>query len=75
MSFINNSKPNLDGSKGYDTHTEDYTDKERLGDNGPTYDSARTTRLLRKMDINIVPFLALLYLCVMFWLLHVTSHT
>lgn len=33
---------------------------------GPTFDQARTSRLLRKMDWNIVPFLALLYLCVMF---------
>ena len=31
-------------------------------DNGPTYDDAQTSRLLRKMDLNIVPFLALLYL-------------
>jgi len=31
---------------------------------GPTFDSARTARLLRKMDQNIVPFLALLYLWV-----------
>ncbi|RXW25479.1 hypothetical protein EST38_g296 [Candolleomyces aberdarensis] len=29
---------------------------------GPTFDEARTGRLLRKMDWNIVPFLALLYL-------------
>jgi hypothetical protein len=29
---------------------------------GPTYDQAQTGRLLRKMDLNIVPFLALLYL-------------
>ena len=68
MSF-NNSKPTLDGSKGYETHTEDYVDKAALGvDHGPTFDSASTTRLLRKMDVNIVPFLALLYLCVMIWL-------
>lgn len=33
---------------------------------GPTFDDARTTRLLRKMDWNIVPFLALLYLYVIF---------
>src|SRR5258708_2099508 len=33
-------------------------------DNGPTYDDAQTSRLLRKMDFNIVPFLALLYLWV-----------
>ena len=31
---------------------------------GPTFHSARTARLLRKMDLNIVPFLALLYLWV-----------
>ncbi|KAF9553590.1 MFS general substrate transporter [Agrocybe pediades] len=29
---------------------------------GPTFDAARTARLLRKMDWNIVPFLSLLYL-------------
>ena len=29
---------------------------------GATFDSAQTGRLLRKMDLNIVPFLALLYL-------------
>ncbi|TEB23285.1 high-affinity nicotinic acid transporter [Coprinellus micaceus] len=29
---------------------------------GPTFNEARTARLLRKMDWNIVPFLALLYL-------------
>jgi hypothetical protein len=29
---------------------------------GPTFDAARTAQLLRKMDWNIVPFLALLYL-------------
>ena len=33
---------------------------------GPTYDKSQTGRLLRKMDLNIVPFLALLYLCVSF---------
>lgn len=33
---------------------------------GPTFDEARTGRLLRKMDWNIVPFLALLYLYVIF---------
>src|SRR5258708_37898779 len=44
-------------------------------DNGPTYDDAQTSRLLRKMDFNIVPFLALLYLwvfiCLPFMLLYV----
>lgn len=29
---------------------------------GPTYDKRNTARLLRKLDWNIVPFLALLYL-------------
>jgi len=29
---------------------------------GPSFDEARTARLLRKLDLNIVPFLALLYL-------------
>lgn len=29
---------------------------------GPTFSEARTAQLLRKMDFNIVPFLALLYL-------------
>lgn len=34
---------------------------------GGQFDAARTNRLLRKMDWNIVPFLALLYLvCSMF---------
>lgn len=33
-----------------------------VGGDGPSYDAARTARLLRKMDWNIVPFLALLYL-------------
>ncbi len=56
----------MDGAKAYETHTEVYPDKETLGvDHRPTYDSARTTKLLRKMDINIVPFLALLYLLVL----------
>jgi hypothetical protein len=43
-----------------------YNDKEasRTDIYGPTFDSARTARLLRKMDLNIVPFLALLYLWV-----------
>src|SRR5438270_12659879 len=64
MSFINNSKPNLDGSK-YESHVE-YEDKVSFGvdTHGPTYNSSRTRQLLRKMDINIVPFLALLYLLV-----------
>jgi len=49
-----------------DTHVvEVYEDKEAAfrGDSqGPTFDEARTAKLLRKMDFNIVPFLALLYL-------------
>lgn len=62
MSFVNNSKPTLDGSKY--SHVE-YEDKVSIGDrNGPTYNASRTGQLLRKMDINIVPFLALLYLSV-----------
>ena len=36
---------------------------------GPTYDQNATKRLLRKMDWNLVPFLALLYLSVGFYLL------
>lgn len=28
----------------------------------PAFDSARTAKLLRKLDLNIVPFLAFLYL-------------
>jgi hypothetical protein len=38
---------------------------------GPTFDGARTGRLLRKMDWNIVPFLSLLYLYVIFISLHI----
>lgn len=45
---------------------DEYDDKESpLGsavEDRPTFDEARTGRLLRKMDLNIVPFLALLYL-------------
>ena len=64
MSFVNNSKPTLDGAK-YESHV-DYEDKVSFSvdANGPTYNSSRTRQLLRKMDINIVPFLALLYLLV-----------
>ncbi|KAG2003105.1 high-affinity nicotinic acid transporter [Coprinopsis cinerea AmutBmut pab1-1] len=35
---------------------------ESLEAAGPTFDDKRTRRLLRKLDINIVPFLSLLYL-------------
>ncbi len=31
---------------------------------GPRFDKARTAQLLRKLDVNLVPFLALLYLWV-----------
>lgn len=45
---------------------DDYDNKEAPLDSavegGPTFDESRTGRLLRKMDLNIVPFLALLYL-------------
>ena len=52
---------------GLETHVvEVYEDKEAafrtVDSSGPTFDSARTAKLLRKMDFNIVPFLALLYL-------------
>lgn len=30
----------------------------------PNFDQARTKKLLRKLDFHLVPFLALLYLCV-----------
>lgn len=54
-----------------DTHViEVYEDKEASfrtrgidhDSRGPTFDADRTAKLLRKMDFNIVPFLALLYL-------------
>lgn len=60
MSFASVNKLDLDGD------LKVYDDKEGGhygGDsNGSTFDSGRTARLLRKMDLNIVPFLALLYL-------------
>lgn len=63
MSF---SSVNKDGL-GSETHVLGvYDDKEgsfRVGEHyAPTFDSSRTRKLLRKMDLNIVPFLALLYL-------------
>lgn len=51
--------------------TEIETEIEKVGagdDNGslgpPTFDQLATKRLLRKLDMRLVPFLALLYLCV-----------
>ena len=61
MSFASVNKLDLDGAD-----LKVYDDKEGglyRGDAGvPTFSSARTAKLLRKMDFNIVPFLALLYL-------------
>jgi hypothetical protein len=41
----------------------------------PTFDRARTRNLLRKMDVNIVPFLALLYLYAFSCLPHIFAYT
>jgi len=76
MSFINSSKPTLDGK--YESHVETYEDKVSFGidTHGPSYNSTRTAQLLRKMDLNIVPFLALLYLLVLlFAFLPLVPHT
>lgn len=44
-------------------HKEDLHASSSLESNlGGNFDASRTARLLRKMDWNIVPFLALLYL-------------
>ncbi len=64
MSFINpKQSSSLDGSgKNF---VEVYEDKEsafKSDGYGPSFDETRTAQLLRKMDFNIVPFLALLYL-------------
>ena len=43
---------------------EDFKFKEasRSETDEPVFDEARTARLLRKIDINVIPFVALLYL-------------
>jgi len=54
----------MDGSSGK-IAVEVYEDKEsafKPEAYGPSFDASRTAKLLRKMDFNIVPFLALLYL-------------
>jgi hypothetical protein len=45
-------------------HEEDFEFKEvsRSETDEPVFDEARTARLLRKIDINVIPFVALLYL-------------
>jgi sugar phosphate permease len=62
MSFTSINKAGLNESHA----VEMYHDKEGAfspaDTGGPTFDTARTAKLLRKMDLNIVPFLALLYL-------------
>jgi len=64
--------PSYSKDGAYDTevlevYQEDKENAQRLNytndaNAGPMYDAARTSRLLRKLDWNIVPFLALLYL-------------
>jgi hypothetical protein len=60
--------PSPDGSTSERSNIEGKmvdTKLERTGDSEPelaTFDLKATKRLLRKMDIRLVPFLALLYL-------------
>jgi hypothetical protein len=64
MSFLKpKQSSSLDGSGK--NIVEVYEDKEssfKPEAYGPSFDDSRTAQLLRKMDFNIVPFLALLYL-------------
>jgi hypothetical protein len=61
MSFVLPKSSQESGSVLEKPHVSGYDASE-----GPKFNRERTARLLRKMDWNIVPFLALLYLSVVY---------
>ena len=57
-------KSSLDNPQANEGHEGEFEFKEALRSetDEPVFDEARTARLLRKIDINVIPFVALLYL-------------
>lgn len=64
MEKINHSDNSLDfeTTKGHAEQVEVVSNAGSGYDNAPHFDAQRTKKLLRKLDWNLVPFLALLYL-------------
>lgn len=52
----------LEKEKKLENSTSELSLDAANGDLAPTFDEPATRRLVRKLDLNIVPFMALLYL-------------